>query len=1114
VYISFQDQSIYTTQSTQTTSDGSYSLQVYRGVYNVQLSSNNVSYTAMTGLTVGGNMTQNFSWYMTAQITSLSVTTAGNGTGMVTGAGLYNYGDTATVAASAYPGSTFTGWSGDCTGTISPKTVLMNGNKTCTAIFAANIVPTAPTVTGISPTRNTKPTWRWISGGGVGTYRYKLDNSDLNTGATLTISKSYSPETDLIEAVHTLYVQEQDASGNWSLSGSFSITVYIGAVGALPQTGQTSCYDSSGVVISCDNTGQDGELLSGVAWPSPRFTNADNTTPITGSVVLDQLTGLMWTQDGNAPGPVACSPGTTKTWQGALDYVACLNTNNYLGHSDWRLPNRNELKSLINNGQSSPATWLNAQGFTNAQANSYWSSTSYMFGAIYAWHVSMYEGGEDINFKTSSSYVWPVRAGQCGAFGTSGICLPKTGQTTVYSTGDDGSLQTGVTWPQPRFSLVSSGTGTAVADALTGLMWTQDGGTPSVGSCTGGAMTWQAALNYVTCFNTNNYLGYTDWRVPNVNELISIVNIGQWSTATWLNSLGFVNALADIYWSSTSYTGVAGAFAGGAWYVNMDGGYVNGYYGKANNSYYVWPVRGGLAGSLNQYTITATAGTGGSINPSSRLVSHGTMTTFTVTPNAGYTASVDGTCGGTLNGTTYTTNTITGPCTVAATFSPNPINGACGSSDVGTFTAAPTTNLCSAGNQTVISGTGPWTWQCTGLNGGTSAMCLAYIQKYTVTGQANAGGLISPISAVVSHGSTTSFTFTLNTGFHIASVTGCGGTLFGNTYTTGAITGDCMVTATFAKISTEPILWYNTGSGMVYAMTTDGAAVTGGSVIWTEPDNAWTIVNKGDFNGDGVRDYVWRNSITGQVYLMFMANATTVGSGAVVWAEPDPNWKIVASGDLNGDGKTDLIWWNSTTGQVFAMLMNGASTPTGAVIWTEPNTDWKIVAAADLNNDTKADLIWWNSTTGQVFGMLMDGTTVSSSNIIWTEPDVVNWRIVGAGDINGDGKADLIWRNRSTGMVFAMLMNGTAVSNSAVVWTEPDMNWDIVSIDYYNNDSNADLLWRNKTTGMVYLIPMNGLAAPSGGSVLWTEPDMTWRIMGDTEWRNNTYGEGVTTATH
>jgi len=111
----------------------------------------------------------------------------------------------------------------------------------------------------------------------------------------------------------------------------------------LPRTGQTDCFDVSGNQLqSCAGTGQDGEAQAGVAWPASRFNiNSDST-------VTDALTGLAWSLDANAPGPAACDPGMTKTWPEALGYVACLNTAQYLGNSDWRLPNIKDLWSLFN----------------------------------------------------------------------------------------------------------------------------------------------------------------------------------------------------------------------------------------------------------------------------------------------------------------------------------------------------------------------------------------------------------------------------------------------------------------------------------------------------------------------------------------------------------------------------------------------------------------------------------------------------------------------------------------------------------------------------------------------------------------------------------------------
>ena len=71
------------------------------------------------------------------------------------------------------------------------------------------------------------------------------------------------------------------------------------------------------------------------------------------------------------------------------------------------------------------------------------------------------------------------------------------------------------------------------------------------------------------------------------------------------------------------------------------------------------------------YTITASAGTNGGISPTGPVpVTGGNTQVFTVTPNNGYSVSMGGTCGGTLSGNSYTTNPITGACTVTATFSP------------------------------------------------------------------------------------------------------------------------------------------------------------------------------------------------------------------------------------------------------------------------------------------------------------------------------------------------------------------------------------------------------------------------------------------------------------
>ena len=374
-----------------------------------------------------------------------------------------------------------------------------------------------------------------------------------------------------------------------SVSGSTSVMVVglppppppLQGIVNLPRTGQTTCYDQSGNVINCPGTGQDGDIQAGVTWPSPRFVDHGDGT------VTDNLTGLIWMKDANLP-------GSTKTWQEALNYVAAINAGMYqnFGYTDWRLPNINELESLVNAGVPNTATWLNGQSFTNVQSQYYWSSTTYIHWTQAAGTISMYEGSFDHYDKLSHWSIWPVRGTISGS-----AQLWKTGQTNCYDasgnvtncagTGQDGEIRTGVSWPSPRFTDHGDGT---VTDNLTGLTWTKNTNLP------GESKTWQEALNYVAGMNAGTYqnFGYTDWRLPNRKELFSLFDHSQYNPALPFG-YPFTNVQSIPYWSSTTYYNDAGA-TNNAWIVSLEGLGNGGIY--KSQPYYVWPVRGGITESL------------------------------------------------------------------------------------------------------------------------------------------------------------------------------------------------------------------------------------------------------------------------------------------------------------------------------------------------------------------------------------------------------------------------------------------------------------------------------------------------------------------------------------
>ena len=219
--------------------------------------------------------------------------------------------------------------------------------------------------------------------------------------------------------------------------------------------------------------------------------------------------------------------------------------------------------------------------------------------------------------------------------------------------------------------------------------------------------------------------------------------------------------------------------------------------------------------TINQYTVTPVAGASGAISVSTaQTVNYGGTIAFTVTPNTGYhIASVTG-CDGALVGNTFTTGAVTEDCAVTASFTINqytvtPVAGASGVIAAGT---AQTVNYGSTIAFTVTPSVGYHIASVTGCDGtlvgsifttgAVTADCAVTasftINQYTVTRVAGANGAIAASTAQrVNYGSTVAFTVTPNTGYHIASVTGCDGALVGNTFTTGAVTADCAVTASF-----------------------------------------------------------------------------------------------------------------------------------------------------------------------------------------------------------------------------------------------------------------------------------------------------------------------------
>lgn len=214
------------------------------------------------------------------------------------------------------------------------------------------------------------------------------------------------------------------------------------------------------------------------------------------------------------------------------------------------------------------------------------------------------------------------------------------------------------------------------------------------------------------------------------------------------------------------------------------------------------------------------------------------------------------------------------------------------------------------------------------------------------------------------------------------------------------------------------LLWWSPADGRTVVWLLDGAELLQ-EVPLEAVEAGWVPAGVGEFDGDGVADVVWRLDGTEWIEVWRMRGDAAPDSRRLS-IRSAKNWSLLWPVDRDGDGRSELLWHRSDTGEnrVTYFRSNGrirnVKLPTAA-------PGWLSIDAGDFDGDRRADLLWHDPDSGDNWLWFMGRRRVDERAV---ERAPVGWQPIATGDHDGDGHRDLVWRERNTGMVAVWLMEG------------------------------------------------------------------------------------------
>ena len=274
---------------------------------------------------------------------------------------------------------------------------------------------------------------------------------------------------------------------------------------------------------------------------------------------------------------------------------------------------------------------------------------------------------------------------------------------------------------------------------------------------------------------------------------------------------------------------------------------------------------------------------------------------------------------------------------------------------------------------------------------------------------------------------------------------------------------------------------YSTTALDLIAGTMSGTMFNGGHGD-TIPDGNWTatrdsggFIVDNDFNGDGVSDVLIRNISTGTMYSMLLASDGSY-QGYTHMVNLSNAYSILETARLNSDNVSDILLRHTSSGRLYSMIINSDGTKKYyRSLGIYPVSEWTIKGVKDLTGDGIDDILISNNNSGNLYTLILktDGGLLRAEN----HGNLSSWSVAGIADLNGDGINDVLIRRTSDGKMYSMLIdsNGERIGYRIIGTFDPSI-WSVEAVAKFNNDNTADVMIKNTSSGqrMNLLLNNNG----------------------------------------